>query len=123
MTIHEYEMVYVTRPDLGEDIQKELQEKLSNIITKKGGELLVEEKWGRRKLAYMIQKHQYANYVLLDYVGTADLPEELERSIRLDERYIRFLTVKLEDDVDVEVCRQAAAARHQLRLEKINPNT
>jgi small subunit ribosomal protein S6 len=123
MTIHEYEMVYVTRPELSEDIQKELHEKLAEIINKNGGELLIEEKWGRRKLAYIIQKHQYANYFLLDYVGAADLPEELERVIRLDERFIRFLTVKLEDDVDLEVCKQAAAARHQLRLEKINPSS
>ena len=119
MITHEYETIYVTRPELGEDIHLELQGKIAGIIEKHSGELLVEEKWGRRKLAYPIQKHMYANYILLDYVGPADLPSDLERIFRLDERFIRFLTIRLEENANADSCRDAALARHQLRLEKI----
>jgi small subunit ribosomal protein S6 len=80
----------------------------------------VEEKWGRRKMAYPIQKQQYANYVLLDYVGPAELPAELERIIRLDDRFIRFLTVRIDEDIVVDDIREAAQTRHKRRVERMS---
>ena len=118
--IHEYETVYVSRADLSDDIQTEVLNKLLTTINTKGGEVLVEEKWGRRKLAYQINKQSYANYVLLDYVGPAELPAELERIIRLDDRFMRFLTVRIDEDINVDDVREAAQARHKRRVERMS---
>jgi small subunit ribosomal protein S6 len=119
---NEYETIYLSKAELSDDIQNEVQEKIAAIITEKGGEILVNEKWGKRKMAYEIQKKRYANYVLLDYVGTAELPFDIERAMRLDDRFIRFLTVKLEDDVDMEAVKEAAQIRHKRRQDKMNNN-
>jgi small subunit ribosomal protein S6 len=107
---------------LSDDIQNEVHDKIVSIITEKGGEVLVNEKWGKRKMAYEIQNKRYANYVLLDYIATAELPFDIERAMRLDDRFIRFLTVKLEDDVDVEAAKEAAQIRHKRRQDKMNNN-
>jgi small subunit ribosomal protein S6 len=120
MILNEYETIYITRPDLSDDLQNAVHAKLTEIITNNGGELLVEEKWGRRKMAYSIQKHSYANYVLIDYVGPADLPVELERNINIDDRLIRHLTIRLGANVNVEVCKPEAEARHKSRQDKMN---
>ena len=120
MILNEYETIYLTRPDLSDDLLNAVHAKLTEIITSNGGELLVEEKWGRRKMAYAIQKHNYANYVLLDYVGPAELPLELERNINIDDRLIRHLTIRLGENVSVEACKPEAEARHKSRLERIN---
>ena len=120
MLSQEYETIYVTKSDLGEDVHVELQNKLNAVIEKNGGEVFVEEKWGRRKMAYEINKSRYGNYVLLDYVGPAELPAQLERIIRLDDRYIRFLTILLDDNVDIQASREAALTRSKRRQEKIN---
>ena len=120
MLVHEYETIYISRPDLGEESQKEAHDKIVSYIGENGGEVLVEEKWGRRKLAYPIQKLTHANYVLLDYVGPADLPAKVERLIRLDDRFIRFLTVLLDENVEVDNVKEAAETRHKRRLDKLN---
>ena len=120
MLKNEYETVYITKPDLGDDIQTELQNKLNAVIEKFDGELLVEEKWGRLKMAYEIKNNRHGNYILLDYVGPAELPSQLERVIRLDDRYIRFLTIQLDENVNLEDVREAAQTRHKRRLERMS---
>ena len=120
MLKHEYETVYITKPDLGEDVQTELQNKLNAVIEKFNGELLVEEKWGRLKMAYEINNSRHGHYILLDYVGPAELPSQLERVMRLDDRYIRFLTINLDENVNVDDVREAAQTRHKRRVERMS---
>ena len=118
MILNEYETVYASRPDISEDIQNQLLAKLTSIITSNGGEVLVEEKMGRIKMAYPIQKLFYANYVLLDYVAPTSLPIELERNMNLDDKFIRFITIKLGENITVDGCREAAESRSKRRLER-----
>ncbi|RME22806.1 MAG: 30S ribosomal protein S6 [Deltaproteobacteria bacterium] len=119
MIRHEYETIYVTRPDLADADQTRIDEKLQGIIAAGNGELLVFESWGRRKLAYPIRRHQQGTYQYLHYVGPSDLPGQLERSMRLEDALIRFLTVKLDEDVDIEAVRQAAAAEQERRSDRL----
>ena len=107
MILNEYETIYVTRPDLDADEQTRLDEKFESVISK-DGTILVKEEWGKRKLAYEIKKLNYGNYTYLNFVGPADIPTEIERSVRIEDNVIRFLTVKLEDTVDVEERRAVA---------------
>ena len=64
------------------------------------GTLLKREFWGRRKLAYEIQKYPYGLYYYFQYLGYNDLVGELERNFRILEPVLKYMTVKLNDDVD-----------------------
>ena len=117
---NEYETTFIMRPELGEDVYTRVVEKLLAIIERFEGELFVNDPWGRRQLAYPIQRHNYGYYVYFNYAGPADLPHELERIIRLDDSIIRFLTVKIDDAVDAEEARPEAVSRHQKWVERRN---
>ncbi|MDG1482049.1 MAG: 30S ribosomal protein S6 [Myxococcota bacterium] len=118
MIYNEYETTYITRPELSEDVLTRIFEKLSEIVTRFEGELFVHDGWGRRKLAYPIRKHNHGIYIYLNYVGPADLPKELERIIRLDDQIIRFLTVKLNSNVQPDETREASQARSKSWIER-----
>ena len=113
MILNEYETTYITRPELAEDVQLRLLEKLTEVLTSGGGSLFVHDSWGRRKLAYPIKKHNHGHYIYLNYAAPAELPKELERIIRLDDQIIRFLTVKLNDNIVVEDVLEGAVARNK----------
>lgn len=95
-----YETTFILRPDIADDNQKTLVEKLKSIIAAHGGQVVAMEDWGRRRLAYPIQKETRGYYTYLLYTGNNDLVAELERNLRITESAIRFLTVKLGDDFD-----------------------
>ncbi len=101
MLTHEYETVVIFRPDLDDADTRENIDKLESIITENQGTLLLKDDWGKRKLAYPIAKHLKGHYVLFNYLGPASAIEEIERKIRINDRIIRFMTVKLEHDVDI----------------------
>jgi small subunit ribosomal protein S6 len=116
---HEYETFYVTKPELPDDEVNRISEKLLGAIERFKGALLVSEDWGRRKLSYPIQRQNHGRYIYMNYVGPAALPVELERSMGLEDNLIRFLTVKLGEDVDVEERRVMAQERTRVRAERL----
>ncbi|MCB9744824.1 MAG: 30S ribosomal protein S6 [Alphaproteobacteria bacterium] len=103
MRYTEYETIYIVKPELTEDVVQAIHEKIDGIIDRFEGHVLLRDDWGKRKLAYPIQKNSKGHYTHLTYLGPNDLVAELERVLRLDANLIRFLTVRLADDVDVEV--------------------
>ena len=117
---NEYELTFILKPELGEDVNTRTIEKLLGVIERYEGVVLINDSWGRRKLAYPIERHQFGFYVYLNYVGPAGLPHEMERLIRIDDNIIRFLTVKLSDDIDAEEIKSDAVARHQEWVERRN---
>ena len=104
--MREYEILFIVNPDCEDDRLKEVIEKFTGIVTRNGGEILKVDEWGRQKLAYEIGKFSKGSYVLLDFAGGPSLAAELERNLRLDEQILKFLTVKLSDQVDPEKRRQ-----------------
>jgi small subunit ribosomal protein S6 len=120
MTIlNEYETIYVARPDLTDDVMTKLTERFQGIVSDNAGTLLVAEDWGKRKLAYIVAKHQRGHYIYLNYCGPASIVSELERNLRNEDQLLRFLTVKLEDDVEIEARRALAEERRRLRAERM----
>lgn len=117
MTAHvnEYETIFVARPDLPEEEVIRIRTKLEGILAAGAAEVLEFDDWGRRKLAYIIEKHNHGHYHYLNYVSPAALPLELERNLRNEDNLIRFLTVRLGEDVDLEACRVAATERIRLK--------
>ncbi len=108
MIYTEYETIYVVKPELPEDALGALNEKIQGIISKNEGETLTFDDWGKRKLAYPIQKNSKGHYIYLNFVGPTNLVAELERHLRIEDNLLRFLTVKLGFDVDVESRRAEA---------------
>ncbi|MBN1598196.1 MAG: 30S ribosomal protein S6 [Bacteroidales bacterium] len=91
-----YETVFITTPVLSEAQMKEAVEKFKGLITKNEGEIVHEENWGLKKLAYPIQKKSTGFYYLIEFAAEGKFIEKLETEYRRDERIIRFLTFKMD---------------------------
>ncbi len=94
-----YETIFIVKPDLGEDETKGLTAKVQEVITSMKGDFKRLEDWGARKLAYPINKFNRGRYYFLRFDGDAPLIAELERRLRLDDKVLRYQSVKLEKEV------------------------
>lgn len=94
--MNRYETVFIATPVLSDVQLQEAVGKFRGVITENGGQIISEEDWGLRKLAYPIQKKTTGFYFLIEFEGEGDLIEKLETQYRRDERVIRFLTFKMD---------------------------
>ena len=95
---HNYEMMYILRPDLSdEQVQQEVN-KYKNFLTEYKAENIIIQIKGKRKLAYPIQKNFDGIYVQMNYQADGKQVAPLERAMRLNDEVIRFLTIRLKDD-------------------------
>lgn len=110
--MRKYETFFIVDPDLPDEANAVIDEKIKNIVSSSGGSVLEYASWGKKKLAYPVKKRTRGHYVLMEYAGGPELVAELERNMRLDERLLKFITVKLEDrfDPEREAARRAAAS-------------
>ncbi|MRR57383.1 MAG: 30S ribosomal protein S6 [Deltaproteobacteria bacterium] len=97
--MRKYETIYIVQPDLGEEDIKALSEKVQDVITGMKGECRRLEDWGTRKLAYPVKKLARGRYFYLNFEGDTNLIAELERRLRLDDRVIRYQSVKLDKEI------------------------
>ena len=93
---NQYETVFILTPVLYEQQMTETVENFKALLTEKGAELLNEENWGMKKMAYPIQKKSTGFYTLLEFKAEPEVIERLEVAYRRDERVLRYLTVKLD---------------------------
>lgn len=94
--VNHYENVVIYTPVLSDDQLKDAIAKFKGIMTDGGAEIVHENSWGLRKLAYPIQKKSTGFYHVTEFKGSGDLIDKLEIEMKRDERVIRFLTVKLD---------------------------
>jgi small subunit ribosomal protein S6 len=94
--MNQYETVFIVTPVLSDDQVKETVKKFKKILTEGGAEILVEEDWGLRKLAYPIKHKTTGFYNLIEFKAEGALIEKLETEFRRDEKIIRFLTFKMD---------------------------
>jgi small subunit ribosomal protein S6 len=87
-----------------------LIERVKELITQMDGFLVFVDDWGERKLAYEIRKKERGYYVRFDYCGMAPLVNEIERFFRIDDRALKYMTVLLDKDADLEKVREEKAA-------------
>ena len=92
--MNQYETVFILTPVLSDVQMKEAVEKFKGILTAEGAEIVNEENWGLKKLAYPIQKKSTGFYQLIEFNAEPTVIEKLELNFRRDERVIRFLTFK-----------------------------
>jgi small subunit ribosomal protein S6 len=108
-----YETTFITRSELSDDGLKAIQDKVKAIIGNYGGEIVLTEDWGKRRLAYPIQKESRGHYTYLVYTGRNDLVHEIERNLRIQDHILRFLSVNLETEFDGEKFKAQRAAHHE----------
>lgn len=94
--LNQYETVFILTPVLSDEQMKEAVKKYQDFLREKGAEIVHEEHWGMRKLAYPIQKKSTGFYHLIEHRADGDLIAVLELALKRDERVLRFLTVKLD---------------------------
>jgi len=98
-----YETIFITPADTPDEELSALIERYSAIITTRKGILVKVEKWGKRKLAYEIKKHLRGYYILFDFAGQTDVVNEMERNFKIDDKILKYMTIKKEDVVDLKV--------------------
>ncbi len=94
--VRQYETVFIVTPVLSEEQIKETVKKYQTLLTDNGAEIVFENNWGMRKLAYPIQKKTTGFYYLIEFRAEGEVIAKLETAYKRDERLLRFLTVSLD---------------------------
>jgi small subunit ribosomal protein S6 len=94
--MNQYETVFILTPVLSDDQMKETAAKFKKVLTDNGAEIISEEAWGLKKMAYAIQKKSTGFYCLVEFKAEPEVIKVLETAYRRDEKVIRFQTVKLD---------------------------
>jgi small subunit ribosomal protein S6 len=94
--MNQYETVIVLTPLLSEEAAKEALAKFKAVLTDNDAEIIQEDNWGLRKLAYPIEKKSNGFFNLTEYKSSGDLIAKLELELKRDERVLRFLTIRLD---------------------------
>ena len=106
-----YETIFVASPVLTDEQADELVRNFEGIIAEQGGELLKTDKWGRKKLAYEVQKFSEGYYTLFEMNAGPTLIAELERRFRNNDAVIKYLSVRMD-------VAEKAAGRTKQRIER-----
>ncbi len=94
--VRQYETVFIMTPVLSEDQMKEAVKKYEDYLKENGADIIHQEHWGLKKLAYPIQKKSTGFYHLFEFKAEGDIIKDFEITFKRDERIMRFLTVKLD---------------------------
>ncbi len=111
---NQYETVFIVTPVLSEAQMKEAVLKFRSLIADEGGEVVHEEDWGLRKMAYPIQKKSTGFYNLIEFKANPEFIGKLETEYRRDERVIRFLTMKM-DKYSVEYAEKKRGMKQPVK--------
>jgi small subunit ribosomal protein S6 len=94
-----YEILFIADPNLGEPEVDALATQVQGYVEREGGRLQKVEKWGKKRLAYIIGKHREGSYVLLVVEAGANTVKEVERRIRVTDGVIKFMTVRVDEEL------------------------
>ena len=99
-TSREYETIYILRPNTPNEGVAEVNTRIKGVIEGMGGKILKVDNWGKRRLAYEVAKERKGIYLYWLYLAQPGVVEECERNLRMLDSVIRYLTVKIDEDVD-----------------------
>ncbi|MBA3395426.1 MAG: 30S ribosomal protein S6 [Deltaproteobacteria bacterium] len=100
-TAREYETIYILRPNTPNEGVAEVNTRIRGIIENMGGKIIKVDNWGKRRLAYEVAKERKGIYLYWQYLATPGVVEETERNLRMLDSVIRYLSVKVEENIDV----------------------
>jgi small subunit ribosomal protein S6 len=92
-----YEELFIIKPDAPEEEIDQIIEQMKTVITTPGGTIDKVDKWGKRRLAYRVDKHREGSYVFLQFTCAPETVKELERRLRVTDSVIKFLTVRIDE--------------------------
>jgi len=107
-----FETTFITRNELTDDAVAAIRERLTQAIAGFNGEVVLHEDWGKKKLAYPIQKETRGHYTYLVYTGKGEVVTEVERNLRLNEHVLRFLSISLAKEFDGEDFKKRRLDQH-----------
>ncbi|HKA13876.1 MAG TPA: 30S ribosomal protein S6 [Myxococcota bacterium] len=117
--MREYEFTFVVQPEISDEGVQSISQRFEGVLGNHASEKLFYEDWGRRRLAYEIRNFQKGHYQVLHFLSDGKVIPELERSARLDDSILRFLTVLANEDVtDVEARRAEGIALEEDRKKR-----
>lgn len=100
--LREYELTLVTSTQMSEDDSKKLFEKYESILSTDGGQMIRKDDWGTRKLAFPMKRQFRGRYMHYDLTAKPEQLAEAERLMRIDEHVLRYLSIRIGEDVDIE---------------------
>ena len=121
-----YETTYILRPNLGEEQFTEIIDRTNAIVTNDGGAIICLDRWGIKRLAYEINREIQGYYVYMNYAAPGKTVDEIERILRINDRALRYLTVKLGDAMDAEAIeaeKQRIAEKAAARAKALSEDT
>lgn len=98
----EYETIYILRPTVEAEDARKVSDRVTEVMNRMSGKITKVETWGMRRLAYVIDKHSRGIFVYVRYAAFGDVVAELERNLRLLDTVIRFQTIRVRDNVEME---------------------
>jgi small subunit ribosomal protein S6 len=107
-----YEIIFIVHPDQSEQVSAMI-ERYRSIVTARNGQVHRLEDWGRRQLAYLIQKVHKAHYVLMNIECDQETLDELEHAFKFNDAILRHLTIKMDEPI--------TAPSPMMREEKVKP--
>ncbi len=99
-TLREYETIYILKPDTIGDTVADVNKRVRGIIEESGGKILKVDNWGKRRMAYEIKKERKGVYLYWQYLGSPEIVTEFERNLRMLDPVIRYMTIRLDENVD-----------------------
>lgn len=115
-----YETTYLIDGSLEQDKIDAITQRVNEIITNSGGNIVEVKTWGKKRLAYEIQKRQYGYYIILDFDAEGSVIEEMEKFFRLNQFILRYLTILLTErdlkNISAEVDRKKREEEKALQL-------
>ncbi len=97
--MHIYESIFIINPNLSDEETAGVIKKMQDVVANQGGEMLKFEDWGKKKLAYEIKKHKRGHYAFFQFKSAPAVVSELERTYKMTDTVIKFMTIKLEKEL------------------------
>jgi len=119
--LRRYETILIAHVDLSEDELSNLIARYGEIVTGQKGILVKVERWGKRRLAYLIKKQMRGFYILIDYAGVSAVVNELERNLKIDDKILKYMTVLKAETVDIEALEKEIAEAAVPEEKKASP--
>ncbi len=92
-----YEVIFIVHPDRTDEEARKVAERVGEVVAREGGEVLKVEEWGKRKLAYEVEKQSKGIYLLMHIAGTGKVVNEVERMLRISDDVLKYLTVAVDE--------------------------
>jgi small subunit ribosomal protein S6 len=119
MLMTEYETTMVLRPELGGDAIEATLDRVRDVVKTNGGKLIAINHWGKKKLAFEINKSSRGIFVHTQYLGEHGLVAELERNLRIADSVLRYLTVRVARNIDPGKYEEKQYVRPQYEAEEV----